>query len=191
MYTDEFNTLLSNPEKFNEDTLSSLKQLVKEKPAFELGWFLLMKNLKVLNSPEFDLYLRQAAFHISDRRRLYHYLMTDEKKAGQEMKELSNEYLSSGSYQLEEKEPEDTLGSLANLAQSLRKKSRKTQLKAEGKTAAEEESPEFVTETLAKIYIRQKLYKQAILAYEKLSLKYPEKNIYFAGQIEEVKKLMN
>jgi len=50
---------------------------------------------------------------------------------------------------------------------------------------------EMITDTLAKIYIKQGLYDKAIFAYEKLSLKYPEKNIYFAGQIKKIKQLIN
>ncbi|MCK4663850.1 MAG: hypothetical protein KAT68_13355 [Bacteroidales bacterium] len=53
------------------------------------------------------------------------------------------------------------------------------------------ENPEYITETLAKIYIKQGYYDKAILAYHKLSLKFPEKNIYFANQIEKIKKLKN
>ncbi len=53
------------------------------------------------------------------------------------------------------------------------------------------ESDDFITETLANIYIGQKHYNKAILAYEKLSLKYPEKNIYFAHQIKKIKDLKN
>ncbi|WP_163709209.1 hypothetical protein [Mangrovibacterium lignilyticum] len=192
MLAADFHKLLKSPEQLNEGTLPMLKELVERKPAFQLGWMLLLKNLKVLGSPEFDSYLGRGAFYIADRRKLYHFLMTESISAEGEMDQLANEYLSTGSYQIEQEQaPEETL---SDLVKSLRKKAslaRETKDEQDAKAKERVESPEFVTETLAKIYTQQGMYKQAILAYEKLSLKYPEKNIYFAGRIEEVKKLTN
>jgi len=48
-----------------------------------------------------------------------------------------------------------------------------------------------ITDTLAQIYIKQGYYSKAIYAYEKLSLKFPEKSRYFASQIEKIKKIIN
>ncbi len=46
-----------------------------------------------------------------------------------------------------------------------------------------------MTETLAKVYLEQKKYQKAIDAYEILILKYPEKSVFFADRIENIKKL--
>ncbi|RAV30857.1 hypothetical protein [Sinomicrobium soli] len=54
---------------------------------------------------------------------------------------------------------------------------------------AQVEQEELMTETLARVYLEQKRYKNAIQAYKILSLKYPEKSGFFADQIKAVKKL--
>ncbi|MEQ8909098.1 MAG: hypothetical protein RIC95_07890 [Vicingaceae bacterium] len=54
-----------------------------------------------------------------------------------------------------------------------------------------QEDNDLVTETLAKIYLQQENFEKALQAYETLQLKYPEKKIYFAGQIEKIKDQLN
>ena len=46
------------------------------------------------------------------------------------------------------------------------------------------------TETLARIYLKQKRYDHALEIFKGLSLKYPEKNVYFADQIRFLEKLI-
>ncbi len=49
---------------------------------------------------------------------------------------------------------------------------------------------EYLTETLAKIYVKQQRYDKALEIIKKLNLKYPKKNIYFADQIRYLERLI-
>lgn len=56
--------------------------------------------------------------------------------------------------------------------------------------ASEELDDSCFTETLAKIYIKQRRYDKALEIIKKLSLNYPKKNAYFADQIRFLEKLI-
>jgi len=64
-----------------------------------------------------------------------------------------------------------------------------TDLKGDVSLSSIREHDGLITDTLARIYVKQGLYAKAIYAYEKLSLKYPEKSAYFAAQIEKIKNI--
>jgi hypothetical protein len=77
-------------------------------------------------------------------------------------------------------------------------KDEKIAIKLDVKDIEEEVFPEqevvnqesFFSETLAKIYLKQKKYEKSLEIIRKLSLLYPEKNRYFADQIRFLEKLI-
>ena len=199
MEKEEFNKLAENPGLLNDDTLPRLKQLTEDYPFFHAARMLYLKNLQILSHSGFEAALAKAAVTIPDRKQLHRYLYSMVAVAAsdyyfdqtgmnvQNSGQKSNEDVEEGSLidrflstdpapiKVEESLHEDISEEYDN---EIIAKSAST-------------PDELVTETLAMIYFEQKKYDQALDAFKKLSLKYPEKSVYFATRIEEIEKLKN
>jgi len=198
MQTEIFFNLLNNQHLLNGETASELKLLTEKYPFFNLAWMLYLKNLKQIESPEYHVVLKKVAVHLPDRKLLYNFLNTEPQK-----KSDKAEYGNSANL-LEEFESETGEGTgnslIDNFLMSEPGSIRRilgddnnvgNEKRIDIIEKSDEENEELITETLASIYLQQKNYEKALAAYKKLSLKYPEKSIYFATQIEEIEKLKN
>ncbi len=194
MDAEQFNKLVINPVLLDTGTVDGLKELTESHPSFQLAWLLYLKNLKQIKSPDFDTVLKKVAVRIADRKMLYKFLNTNFHK-----KQINlgyNETAPNG-YKLEgelDTAQGDSLidkfllsnpGTIRPVADENRAHVNEV---VENSTL---ETDEIITETLANIYFQQNNFEKAQEAYKKLSLKYPEKSVYFAIRIKEIEKLKN
>lgn len=93
-----------------------------------------------------------------------------------------------------EKDPEKDKAELKNkvIESFIENNPKISQLKDESNFVVKEKNDDIshlMTETLARLYIEQKLYTKAIKAFEILAGKHPEKKSYFEDKIQEVKDI--
>lgn len=197
MDTDKFIKWFLNPVLLNEETAHELENLTKDFPWFQLAWVLYAKNLKQINSSEYETILRNVAIRVTNRKLFFNFLNSENISAGLQQKNENSFSVAVGKDN-EKAFSDDSLidrflstntGSVRKnyLDGALPENSRRNDI-LERSTS---EDNELVTETLANIYLQQKNFEKAIHAFEKLSLKYPGKSIYFATRIKEAENLKN
>jgi len=194
MKTEIFFNMLNNQHLLNDESASDLKHLIGKYPWFPLGWMLYLKNLKQIDSPEYPSELKKVAVRVTDRKLLYSFLDFESQKRSPKT-ELEdtlhdfNESENSNGNPLIDKFLQSNTGTIRRNADDDVTSGNENRIDIAVKS--DTENDELITETLAAIYLQQKNYEKALAAYKKLSLKYPEKSIYFATQIEEIEKLKN
>lgn len=188
---------MESPEKLGDESLPVLKKLTDEYPYFQAAWILYLKNLKNLDHSDFQGELNRAAIRIADRKRLFNFLNQAHRKT-------ETESLIAGSafhpldFFADAQPPDglkmkgaDLIDSFITSLPSLKMKAPVANEEYDISEESVSENDGIVTETYANILFQQKKYQQAIKCFEKLSLKFPEKNIYFAARIEEITKILN
>ncbi|WP_167615612.1 hypothetical protein [Maribellus sediminis] len=196
MEKEQFHKYLHQQLPFTEESLVELQALTQKSPWFQAGWMLYLKNLKVLNSPEFETVLKKVAIIVHDRKQLYKFLNNEIKLS----QASHNSVFGLNHYQLPVQNVPNG-DSLIDKFLSVNPGSIRQRKAPEQQTESTinkhiieksvKENDDLITETLAGIYLQQKNYEKALDAYQKLSLKYPEKSIYFASRIKEIEVIKN
>jgi len=193
MTREELLKYIEQPELLNNKSLEELRVLVKEYPYFQTAVLLYLKNLKNTGDLTYTAEMKRTALLVADRTRLEEVMESgqgleerEEVKVFKELEELKESEIE-GAPKLQHQDLIDRF-----ITENPRIKPVGTDTEpAESATVAEETNvtDSIFTESLAKIYIKQKQYAKAIRIFEKLNLKYPEKSSYFADQIKFLKKL--
>ena len=183
---------LNMTDELDKKDQSLFKKLSKRYPVFIPFKIINLMLSKKFNTIDYDDNLEICATQISDRKYLYQIIdskvlsenqkfeiFEDLKDISSDSKKTFIEWIKSAKPTVENLKFDFSLHENFELIRNIEKdKIKSKKIKKQ----------DYMTETLAELYIEQKKFKEALKAYEILSLKYPEKIRLFANQIIFLKK---
>ncbi|RPG58188.1 MAG: hypothetical protein CBD95_002400 [Flavobacteriales bacterium TMED235] len=186
---------LENIKSLEKKDQQLFKKLAKKYPFFIPFKIINLILSKKYNNLDYDKNLEICATQISDRTYLYEIvqngvlnenqkfeILKDLKEKSHDNKKSFIEWIKTAKPLTENEKLNSKPDILFNLFKEVSESKRKVKkIKKE----------DYMTQTLAELYIEQKKFKEALKAYEILSLKYPEKISLFANQINFLRKKLN
>ena len=185
--------ILNNPKKLKKDDLTIIKSISENYPYFSPVRILHLLFSKKFNTIDYNNILKSTSVASRDRSHLY-YIINNDILTEEEKIDLINE-LNQESFNQEisfldwisKTKPTPIKSNVNSNNESnidfklndLRVKKHNDKIKIRKK--------DYMTETLAKLYIQQEKFEDALKAYKILCLKYPEKISLFADQIKIIK----
>jgi hypothetical protein len=196
--------IISNTLSIDKKEINELNKIIQKYPYFQTTHLLLCKGLHNTESIRYKTQLRKAGSYSANRKILYKLINSGKSKTNKSQEKiiLGNEYHSFLDWlyiikaekinRFDNKKSDILIGRFIENQPKI-SQINKHQFFKPSDIAKKSilENHDLVTETLAKVYVKQNHFEKAILAYQKLSLKYPQKSSYFAEQIKIITKLKN
>ena len=192
----KFSQLLKNPREITLEESLPIKKIIKQYPFFQTARIIELIGLKKYDHLSFNKALKNCAIYSTNRSILYDIIECQENNINshkiENIKILSSEKTKNSfidwlniSKPVSENINESLISNFLKINPKI--SSNKTKSNENLANDFKLSKKEYMTETLAKVYFKQKKYSEAIKAYEILCLKYPEKISLFADQIKTIK----
>tara|TARA_B100001093_G_scaffold195120_1_gene187572 strand:+ start:4893 stop:5501 length:609 start_codon:yes stop_codon:yes gene_type:complete len=186
--------LLRNNKDLRKNDMKLLKKVSKKFPFFLPVKILKLFLAKKHQTIDYNKILKSSSINITDRVHLFNLTNNDllsiheRQSLINEIKKINYEKEVSFLDWISESKPTPN-SSAKDAKSSFLNKFDVTDLRSkEHGNFKKIKKQDYMTETLAKIYVNQHKYKDALKAYKILCLKYPEKISLFADQIKFIKK---
>ena len=204
----KISSMIENPYIMHKDESIYISNILEEFPYFQTAHILYSKALQNTKSIRFKSQLKKAAIYSGDRNLLFDIISQQEDSNISKNTDIRNLKKEDKKAELhsfidwisivqtkkivrsKKQNPDEIINLFLENKPKIKNNTKQRFFNAsENARKSIKENNDIITETLAKVYAKQEHFEKAILAYQKLSLKYPQKSSYFADQIKVIKKL--
>tara|TARA_Y100001958_G_C21148915_1_gene485581 strand:- start:381 stop:983 length:603 start_codon:yes stop_codon:yes gene_type:complete len=188
---------LTDKINFNdEDDLIKIEKLLFKYPYYQNLYAFYLKSLKNQKKYNYSHILKKTSILTLDRENLYNWLNKGINSKESNIIEDDNDIKSSKKTFIDwiiDNEKKDEISKQERIDKFISNNPKIKNTVSSSKNFITEnnfDKFEFMTETLAKMYLKQKKYDEAKRAFKILILNYPEKKSLFANEIKKINKFL-